>query len=273
MLRILLTPRWLGGLAIALVFAVVAVWLGFWQFDKHTYRVEQRDQIEANYGATPIPLGDVLAEIDSAGSLPAERGWTRVRFTGEYASDEQLFVRNRPYRGNFGYHLAAPAAMQPGGQAILVDRGWVAYGDDAATLPEVDRLPSGEVTITGWLRPSEPGYDRTLPQGQLTSLNAGEAAAQSGVDLVPAYLLLESETTSDGSTPARPQAPDPPDTDLRSHLAYALQWWIASPIGLALVWVFIRRERNDAALIAQGKDPRTERVRTKKHRIWDDEDE
>lgn len=271
MLRILLTPRWIAGLAVAVIFAGVAIWLGTWQYDKHVDRAERRDHIEANYGNDPIPLDDVLPEIEAAGGLPSERGWTRVTMDGEYAVDDQLFVRNRPYRGTYGYHLAVP--IQTGDAWVLVDRGWIPYGPDAATLPEVDPPPSGELTVTGWLRPSETGFDRSLPDGQLTSLNATEAREQTGLDVEPVYLLLESETAIDGEVPDRPQAADPPDTGVGSHFAYALQWWIASPLGLAMVWVFVRREHHDALAEAEGRDPRAPKVKKKKHRIWDDEDE
>lgn len=283
MLRILLTPRWLAGTAVAVVFMIVAIWLGGWQFDRHQDRSERRDRIEANYAAAPIDLATVIPEIQRDGRLPAARDWTRVTFSAEYAVEEQLFVRNRPFRGTYGYHLAGLAQpVDTSGEAvidqlILIDRGWIGYGPDAATLPEVDPAPEGTLTITGWLRPSETGFDRMLPERQLSSLSAVEAAEETGLDVAPLHLILESEVGPDGSVPDRPQAADPPDTDVGSHLAYALQWWLASPLGFGLIWVMVRREHQDSLLALSDGDCDTDgeqpRRKPRKHRIWDDEDE
>ena len=50
-LRSLLTRRWMFSIVLALVFAVVAVLLGNWQFSKHQDKVERRETIGANYSA------------------------------------------------------------------------------------------------------------------------------------------------------------------------------------------------------------------------------
>jgi len=47
------------------------------------------------------------------------------------------------------------------------------------------------------------------------------------------------------------------------HLAYALQWWLAAPVGFVLVLVGARRE-----LLEGSGTPKV-----KKTRIWDEEDE
>lgn len=310
MIRTLTSPRWIAGAAVAVIFALTAIWLGSWQFDRHQVRAETRDRIEANYDGPPVPLDEVLVD----GALPAAADWTRVEFAGEYLTRTgerevlQLFARNRPYRQTFGYHLAA-IALREGEPAVLVDRGWIPYGADAATLPEIDPLPAADLTIRGWVRPSEGGFDRTLPDRQLTSLSAQEAQAQLSatdpdIELLDVRIILEVEIGADGEPLDRPQAPDPPDTGTGSHLAYALQWWIASPIGLVLVWVFARREHLESLESAHPEpdaDPEDDtdsgarvdrhaaaarpastgtagrttvrREKKRKHRIWDDEDE
>ena len=125
MLRYLLTPRWLGYLAVAVLFAIVAVLLGNWQYSRHEERVERRDTINANYDAIPTTLGSVFESPDQ--SLAPGQDWTRVEVTGRYRTQDQLLVRNRPYRSVFGYELLVPFEVAGGdGTAdLLVDRGWV----------------------------------------------------------------------------------------------------------------------------------------------------
>lgn len=274
MLRYLLTPRWLSYLALAVLFAVVAVFLGNWQYGRHETKVERRDTVNSNYDATPVSLGSVLSTPDEP--LAARADWTRVQVTGRYRIEDQLLVRNRPYRSVYGYEVLVPFEVDGADASadLLIDRGWVPNASSAATLPEVPPAPSGTVTVTGWLRPSEEDLGRDLPEGQVASINATVAESAAGVPLYDAYLDLQDET---GTVPEdRPAPADRPDTGLGVNFAYALQWWIFSPIGLVLVLVMARREARDAEdadLDVPGRPtPVKEKVGAKKKRIWDDED-
>ncbi|MGB3828513.1 MAG: SURF1 family protein [Ornithinimicrobium sp.] len=277
MISVLTRPRWLLYLALAAIFAVAAVLLGQWQYGRHEAKVDRRDTIEANYGADPVPLTAVLG--GPGDTFEAEDDWTRVDVTGRYRTEDQLLVRNRPYRSVFGYEVLVPFEVDglgSGAGDLLVDRGWVENARNAATLPDVPAPPTGEVTITGWLRPSEEDLGRDLPAGQVASINLAVAEEASGDTLLGAYLELESEV---GGSPVqtRPAQADPPDTGLGVNFAYALQWWIFSPIGIVLVVLMARREARDEA----DGDPNTPgrprqvqaTVATKKKRIWDDEDD
>lgn len=278
-LSTLLAPRRLLALALAVVFAVVAVLLGNWQYSRHEAKVAARDRVEQHYDADPVPLTSVLSTTDDA--LEPAQEWTRVEVTGHYLANEQLLVRNRPYRGVYGYEVAVPFVPdaagagrgqgqgQHGAGALLVDRGWVRNAADAATLPDVPPVPQGELTVTGWLRPGEIDLERDLPPGQLASVNLPEASDRSGSELYDAYLVLDGEAMpGTDSAPERPAAADPPDTGLGSHFAYALQWWLTAPLGVVLVVLIARREARADGTAADGTPGKTKRTR-----IWDEEDE
>lgn len=272
-------PRWIAYLVVAVMFAVVTVLLGNWQYGRHEAKVERRDTIETNYGADPVSLDSVL---DSPGdSLAPGEDWTRVEVSGIYREEDYLLVRNRPYRSVFGYEVLVPFSItssqgdDSSDVRLLIDRGWVPNARNAATLPDVPAAPSGPVTVRGWLRPSEADFDRSLPQGQVASINLPVAEVAAGGPLYGAYLELESEDGT-ASTGERPAAADPPDTGLGVNFAYAMQWWIFSPIGLVLVVLMARREVRDAADGDSGVStrPTSAKAKTsaKKKRIWDDED-
>lgn len=257
----LFTRRWLGALVGAVVFAIGCWFLGQWQYGRHVAKVERNERIDAHYRATPVPVGDVL----ESSPLPLSRQWTHVTATGTYAADEQLYVRNRPNNdGVYGYEILVPFRAGDG-TAFLVDRGWVKNSEGGASvLPQVPPAPAGEVTLTGWTIPAERSLGRDMPAGQLASINVAEADAATGTDLLDGYVLMEAETTSDGATPARPQALGAPDESLGPHLAYAWNWWIVMPAGFFLVWLGIRREI---------REENPDLVKVKKTRIWDEEDE
>jgi cytochrome oxidase assembly protein ShyY1 len=270
-LRVLISRRWLGALAAALAFAVAAFFLGQWQWHRYETKAARADRINAHYEARPQPLRDVLGTAP----VPLSEEWTRVTATGRYAADQTLLVRNRPYEGTYGYEVLVPFVADGGG-TVLVDRGWVQNAKTAESLPRVPPAPTADVTLTGWLRRSEPSLGRTLPAGQVASINLAEAARQVGEPLLGAYVVLEVERLPDGSAPPRPTALEPPDTGLGPHQAYAFQWWLAMVGGFVLVGFGIRREYRDgleaqavtAGSTAGAAPPR----RPKKTRIWDEED-
>lgn len=267
MLRLLLTRRWLTALALAVLFALITVLLGNWQYSRHEDKVAARDLVDSHYDAEPVPLASVLT---GEAPLAPDREWTRVQVSGEYAGADQLFVRNRPHEGTFGYAVIVPLETASG--TLAVDRGWVRNAENAATLPDVPPAPSGEVVVTGWLRPSETDLERELPTGQLASINLPSAAQAWDRPVLGAYLILEGEEYADGpgAQIARPLAAGRPSVGLGSHFAYSLQWWLSSPVGLILVLVMARREWQDGLEPgALGTRPAT----PKKVRIWDEEDE
>lgn len=258
--RRLLTPRWLGALAVAALYAVLAYQLGHWQYGRHEFKVERNALLDAHYRADPVPVTDVLTD------RPVDRAaddWTRVSTTGRY-SGPQLLVRNRPNNSVFGYEVLAPLELADG-RTVVVDRGWVPNSDrGAAVVPDVPDAPSGEVTVVGWVRPLETTQRKTLPEGQVASVSLPDVERAWDRDVLDGYVVLDSERTAAGATPARPDRLAEPDRSLGPHQAYAFQWWLSMPVGLLLIWLGIRRElREEAPDRAQ---------KPKKVRIWDEED-
>ncbi|KRE52759.1 SURF1 family protein [Phycicoccus sp. Soil748] len=267
MLRVLISRRWLGALAAAVGFAVAAFFLGQWQWHRYEAKAARADRINSHYSAKPQPLADVLGTAPMALS----KEWTRVTATGTYAVDRTLLVRNRPYKGTYGYEVLVPLTLQ-GGSTVLVDRGWVVNAETAEAAPAVPAAPTQPVTVTGWLRRSEPSLGKSLPKGQLASINLGEASRQVGSPVLGAYVVLEVERLSDGSAPARPTALEAPDTDLGPHQAYAFQWWMGMVGGFVLVWFGARREYRDGLPEPVEAPAGAKAPKPKRTRIWDEED-
>ena len=59
-----------------------------------------------------------------------------VTVTGQYAASGQLLVRGRALNTAQGMEVLVPFRVD-GGAILLVDRGWVPNGDQAADLPTV----------------------------------------------------------------------------------------------------------------------------------------
>ncbi len=259
----------LGGVALAVVFAVVCILLGRWQWGRYEDKQVRAAAVTAHYAAPPVPLASTVGRLP----LSEDDQWLRVTTTGRYAASQQLLVRNRALDGKPGLEVLVPLDLEGAlaGHRLLVDRGWVQNADSASQLPSVPSAPTDEVTVQGWLRSGEADLGKDLPAGQLASINIGNVQAQTGGALLDTYLVLESEATPAGS-PARPAPLAAPDTDLGPHQAYAFQWWLTSVFGFVLVGYRLRVAAADARECAPEMAGAAPPVKARKVRIWDEED-
>jgi len=274
--RTLFTPRWLLALLVAVAFAVACVLLGRWQWGRYEDKRVRADAVAAHYNAAPVPLTSVLSRLPPS----EDEEWTRVSATGRYAGPQQLLVRNRSLESTPGLEVVVP--LDTDGLRLLVDRGWVANADSAAQLPAVPAAPDGSVTVRGWLRHGEVDLEKTLPAGQLASINIAQAQAQVGGQLLDAYLVLDSEQTAGGTVPPRPAPLEKPQGDLGPHQAYAFQWWLTSVFGFVLVGHRLRLVRRlepvaqeheaESGGDGQSAEELAPTPRPRKVRIWDEED-
>ncbi|WP_462417588.1 SURF1 family cytochrome oxidase biogenesis protein [Kytococcus sp. Marseille-QA3725] len=269
-LRQAVRPKWLGLLLVALLVSGVFFRLGLWQWHRHEGKVDAVERIEQHRDAPPVPYQEL---VRPDGSYEYTDEWSQTEVRGRYLPEHQTLVRNRPHFGHsskstYGYEVLVP--FEPvDGPTIVVNRGWVANGPDARTLPEIPPAPEGEVTLKAWLRPPEPARDRDLPEGQVDMVSTSEVEDSTGVELAEPFLLMREDGASE-----RPEPLDPPDTDLGPHQAYAYQWWLGMlfPVGL---WIFAVRADALAALPEGERRRRREekaRAKAQKVRIWDEED-
>ena len=182
MLRLALTPRWLGFLALVLVIASIFVGLSMWQVDRAQHK---NDAIEAQDVDQVKPLNDIL---DAQVTMPGILSDQRVGLSGRYLPDMQVLVTDRLHEGESGFWVvtmfevdgaevgeeaqlagADTAGAEP--IAIPVVRGWVPDAASAAADP----APTGDVQLTARLGPVEgplPASD--LPDGQVRSVSTSQ---------------------------------------------------------------------------------------------------
>lgn len=272
-LRRLARPRWLGALALATVFAVACYFLGQWQWSRYEEKSERNATLDRNYRAEPVAFGDVT---DGDGPRSGA-DWARVELTGTYAP-EQVYVRNRPNDGVYGYEVLGMLDTPQDG-VVVIARGWVQNSPEGASvLPQIEPIPSGEVTVVGWVRPFERSLGRDLPERQVASIAEADVSAEVGAEIAPAFVRAQSEVTAVGEVDSALLPLDPPDRSLGAHQAYALQWWLTMALGYAFVVLGVRRElreeefARDPEAAAERERERAERKKQKKVSRWDEED-
>lgn len=260
MYRFLLRPAWLGRLAAVLAVAAVMVLLGGWQLDRYEQRSTINERIDSAHVDHAVPLTDVLpppagAPVGPAGPEAAE--WSMVTATGGYRPEHEILIRGRTVNGAVGFEVLTPL-VRADGSAVLINRGWVPpAGTGAGDRPEIPPAPTGEVTVTGRVRPSESGsrpVERLDGVLQTRRIHLPTLAEQMPYPLYHGYLLLEHQ-----QPPGEPGLTAIPVRHENAWLnaGYAAQWWIFA--GLVIVgfgWL-ARREAHGPRREAHGHSERT----------------
>jgi cytochrome oxidase assembly protein ShyY1 len=235
--RFAFNRRWYGYLAMAIAFALACVLLSQWQFARRDEALVEVTAIQANYDSDPVALESALPGLDDYDDSVK---WTPVTVTGTYLVDEQLLVRNRPYKGTPGFEVLTPLRLADG-SVFVVDRGWVAPGALQDLPDEVPAPPSGEVTVVAYLKPGEPSIaGRTAPAGQVPTIQLDEVAALlDAPTYTGAYGILASESPAPLT---RPAAAPRPVADEGPHLSYAVQWIVFALFGFGGLAYALRQE-------------------------------
>lgn len=231
------------GLPIAMALCVVAA---NWQYDRHEARAAQEQRLAAAEQAPPQPLASVMGPGEQ---LPPDGQFTSVTVSGVYDNGSVL-IRNRTLEGVPGLWVVSPLRSADGA-TILVLRGWLEATRSNAEDPVPPPPPSGQVSVTGVLQPSEPKRGAgLLSNGEATSLHTETLCPE--VSCYVAYLQAVTSEPADSVAPVPVKGPG-----LGPHLGYAGQWLIFClllPVGFVIL---LRREVKEArerqnALTASG---------------------
>jgi cytochrome oxidase assembly protein ShyY1 len=244
--------RAVGLVLVAVAVSVACVFLGRWQWHRHVARDAAIQLVKQNFAADAVPLGELLPEPGAV--LDPGDVWRQATVTGTYDADAAVLLRNRPVDGQPGFHVLVPLELADG-SVLVVDRGWVAWDDDASGEVAVPEPPPGEVTVTAHLRADEPASDRSAPAGQVQAIDVAQVLAAGGSD-AESYGGYGAVVDEDPAAAERLGALPEPSVDPGSHLSYAFQWWTFSVGSLVAFGWLARRELLEGAAAGDGSTPR-----------------
>jgi cytochrome oxidase assembly protein ShyY1 len=113
----------------------------FWQLDRAAQKREILRQLDEGLASPPVLL-ETLPDSDRV------QNYTQVIVEGHWT--EQVFLLdNRTRYGRVGYEVVGVLERETGAP-VLVNRGWVAAGNDRSVLPEID-IPPGSHRVEGYL--------------------------------------------------------------------------------------------------------------------------
>jgi surfeit locus 1 family protein len=228
-------PRWLIAHVVIVGLAAGFGFLGLWQLDRHSQRIEENRIGGERMALAPIELDRLLD------SEPLQRlEFRRVTVTGAFMPEDEVLVRSQVHLGTAGFHVITPLATEDG-RGVLVNRGWVPF--TLGTTPVVEAPPpDGVVTIEGWVRMSQqrPAAGVVENPGRLTIISRVDVERlreQTPLDLAPVYVVM-SGTRGELPEPLR----EPRFDDNGPHLAYAIQWFGFAAVGLVGYVFLLRRQ-------------------------------
>jgi len=207
----------------ALLMLAVLIALGTWQIYRLHWKLGVLAQIATAENAPPVPLGPNPAPYTKV----AATGRFRFDLAAQYGSE----VRDTPAGPVIGSYQIVPLERS-GAPAILVNRGWIPQKREAAL-----NHPSGEVTVTGYVRPGDTARWFSAADDvagrEFFTLDPDAIARAVGEDDILPFILVALGPAPPNVYPApADHLPRPPN----NHLSYVITWY---GLALALVVVFV----------------------------------
>lgn len=222
---------YVAGLVALLLFAGFMA-LGIWQIERRAWKLQLIEQVAARAHAVPVaPPGPA-----SWGAITATNdAYRRIRLDGTLDNGRETLVRAATALGS-GYWVVTPLRTAQG-FTVLVNRGYVSPEQRAAHAK-----PTGPVTITGYLRITEPngGFLRSNDPaaGNWYSRDVAAIAKAHGLTKIAPYFV-----DADKSGAAAPIGGLTIIAFPNNHLVYMLTWFALAAMTVFAFVVFVRHDR------------------------------
>ena len=216
--------------------------LGTWQVERLFWKEGLIAERHAAVTGPPIALPPSL---DAAKALE----YHRVRVSGRFANDHELYLGATSRDGRPGYQVITPLTLDDGA-SVLINRGFIPQDHKARDSRSAGEL-SGDVTVTGLLRLPPQGKPHWFIPANSPERNywiyvdiPAMAAAAHVENVLPFYVDADA-TPNPGGLPLGGQTPLELPND---HLQYAITWYALAAALVVIYILFVRRHRREEAV-------------------------
>src|SRR5262249_25135339 len=203
-----------------------------WQVSRTAEKEALQALYEARLRDAPVPL---TGAVPSAEALV----YRHVRVAGEWLPRGQVFIDNRVHEGRAGFEVMTPLGLANRGEAVLIDRGWVARGAEYPQPPPV-AAPEGRAEVAGVAVLPPRRYlelsAETISGNVWQNLDLERYRTQTRIDILPIVVL------ADAPGPGLAAVRERPDAGIERHREYALTWFSLAALALVL-WVALNLRR------------------------------
>lgn len=230
-------------LLLAVALCVGFVLLGNWQVRRLSWKRQLIHDVATRVQAAPVaaPGPAQWPAIDRG----AEQ-YLHVRLHGRFIGEQQTLVHGSSSQG-YGFWAMAPLRTDAG-FIVMVNRGYIPAGLPGTPAYAQTRPSSGEVSVSGLLRFSDPGGGFLRPNrpaaGQWYSRDVAAIAAASRLptsQVAPYFVDAEATAADTSDTTRWPQAGLTVIHFPNHHLSYLITWYLLA-LGVAAGTVYVTWE-------------------------------
>lgn len=227
-------PRW-WTILLTLALALIFVKLGLWQLSRANEKELRQEKIE-QFARQPI------ITLSAAPIKYEDFQYRQVDVRGHFIEEHTIYLDNKMHQGAAGYEVLTPIKIANSSLHVLVNRGWIAMGEDRLRLPDVFS-PKEEVVVTGMV---------TSPNIKALQLSSQVAAGKlwvnldfelyqkvTGLALQPILLLQQDNQIEDGLVRQWIQ----PDSGASKNIGYAFQWFFLA-VTICIIFLILNVKRN-----------------------------
>lgn len=206
-----------------LVGALILLRLGFWQLQRRTERLQHNATFISRTAEPPIRIDGPLDD-------PASVEYRQALVEGDFDYEHEIILLGHTRGGEPGIHLLTPLRLA-GGQAVLVDRGWISYQERDLAARAAYRGPE-HASVRGRLLLGGVRTSLLLPAPAAVKTGGPAVDAWSSVDLpriqaqmpYPLLPFYVEQLPEAGDAPL-PWRGEEIVLDEGPHLSYAIQWF------------------------------------------------
>ena len=224
--------------ALCLALAAGFAALGVWQVERRAWKLDLIDKVEQRIHTAP-------AALPPPSAWTSDNAYRRVRLTGRFLHDKETLVQAVTNLGP-GWWVVTPlvrSGPDGSGETILINRGFVP-NDRAAPATRPQGQISGEVTITGLMRDSEPGggflRSNDPAAGKWYSRDVAAIATARRLRNTAPFFIDADATPNPGGYPVGGQTVI---AFRNNHLMYAITWFGLAALSIAGAFIVLRSRK------------------------------
>lgn len=219
-------------------FVYLFIELGYWQLSRANEKNEQQARLEQRSEQPAVTLPSAPVKLE-------EFQYRQVVIRGEYLQNKTILLDNKIYKGLAGYHVLTPIRIANSSMHVLINRGWIATGNDRTVLPDVPKVQE-EVTVTGVVVSPEQKMLELSKQPATgivwENLDLKHYQETTGLNLQP-ILVLQNNKLDDGLI----RQWDRPDSGAERNLGYAVQWFsLAATVIIIFLVLNVKRKYSES---------------------------
>ncbi len=225
----------LWAVLVTVVFVIIFIELGKWQLSRADEKNARHALLEQYAKQPAVTLPVALVKLE-------DFQYREVEVQGEYLTEYTIFLDNKTHQGRAGYHVITPLRVLNSALLVVINRGWIATGNDRSVLPYVNDI-NGLVKVNGLVVAPEL---RTLKLSEMVTkgrvwdnFNLQRYQEETGQEMQP-LMILQKNQAEDGLIRDWTR----PDSGADKNLGYAVQWFLLAATAVIIFLVLNVKRKN-----------------------------